>query len=266
MDTTASQQERPDYGIDAPGVVRKLFLFGTVGLLVWASAAFGLWSGRLEIQAGGVLVTFPLAGPGLGSGIACLLIGSWMLWDSKAGKILGRERLLGRLSWNGDEQVLDVGCGRGLMLIGAARRLTTGKATGIDAWQKEDLSGNSPESALENARREGVADRVEVKTADMRRLPFADNSFDVVVSRAAIHNLYQPDERAQAIREIARVLKPGGQAVIDDIRHLHEYTAVFSQHGCSEIERIGSPLVSALLMIVTLGSLRPATLLVRKSA
>ena len=111
------------------------------------------------------------------------------------------------------------------MLVGAAKRLTTGSATGIDIWQAEDLSGNRPEATLENARREGVADRIEIQTADMREIPFPDATFDAVVSCSAIHNLYAAPDRAKAIREIARVLKPGGQAVIDDIRHGREYAA-----------------------------------------
>jgi hypothetical protein len=61
---------------------------------------------------------------------------------------------------------------------------TTGEATGVDIWQAEDLSGNRPEATLENARREGVEDRVRIHTADMRKLPFPDGTFDVVVSRA----------------------------------------------------------------------------------
>lgn len=113
-----------------------------------------------------------------------------MIWDSKVGKLRTREHLLGRITWKGDERVLDVGCGRGLMLIGAAKRLASGEATGIDLWHAEDLSGNRPEATLENARREGVTEKIRVETGDMRQLPFADASFDVVVSRAAIHNLY----------------------------------------------------------------------------
>src|SRR5437660_1447109 len=80
------------------------------------------------------------------------------------------------------EAVLDVGCGRGLLLNAAARRLTTGKAVGVDLWQNADLSNNRPEATLENARLEGVADRVQVKDGDARQLPFADAVFDVVVS------------------------------------------------------------------------------------
>jgi ubiquinone/menaquinone biosynthesis C-methylase UbiE len=192
-------------------------------------------------------------------------MGSWMLWDSKIGKVRSRERLLQKINWTGREQVLDVGCGRGLMLIGAARRLTSGKATGIDIWQAEDLSGNRPEAALENARREGVEDRVAVQTADMRQMPFSDNSFDVVVSRAVIHNLYKANDRARAIAEIARVLKPGGQALIEDIRHHRRYASIFAQNGCPDVRRTRSLIVYVLCMIITFGSLRPATLVVRKS-
>ena len=137
----------------------------------------------------------------------------WMLWSSKIGKVREREKLLDRIPWTGAERVLDVGCGRGLLLVGAARRLTTGRAVGIDIWQAEDLSGNRPEATLENARLEGVADRVEVQTADMRKIPFPDGSFDVVVSSQAIHNIYDSAGRAQAIGEIARVLAPGGRAL-----------------------------------------------------
>ncbi|MBV9926609.1 MAG: class I SAM-dependent methyltransferase [Acidobacteria bacterium] len=203
---------------------------------------------------------------GLGCGVGFTLMGVWMLWDSKVGKVRSRERLLQRVTWTGEEQVLDVGCGRGLLLIGAAKRLTTGRAVGIDLWQAEDLSGNRPEATLENARREGVADRVEVRTGDMRGMPFGDNTFDVVVSRAAVHNLYDAAARAQAIGEIARVLKPGGRALIEDIRHLREYETVFSENGCADVRRVGSLMVSVLLMLITFGSLRPGALVVRKSA
>src|SRR5580658_3745068 len=188
MQTSSPGQKRPDYGIDAPGVVRNLFVVAVIGWVVFGTAALGFWSGEFNVSTPGVTLNFPLAGPGLGFGIGCTLMAIWMVWDSKVGKIQNREQLLRRIEWTGGEHVLDVGCGRGLMLIGAARRLTTGKATGIDIWQAEDLSGNTAESALENAKREGVVDRVEIKAGDMRHIPFPDHSFDVVVSRAAIHN------------------------------------------------------------------------------
>src|SRR6516162_8549825 len=158
----AVSARRPDYGIDAPPVIRNLLIAAAGGLLV-----------------GVVLLVFGAPPPvgailrdtGFGTSLGCLLMAGAMVWSSKVGKLRARERWLALLPWRGDEMVLDVGCGRGLMLIGAGRHLTTGKAVGVDIWQAEDLSGNRPEATLENARREGVGDRVEVKNGDARQLP-----------------------------------------------------------------------------------------------
>jgi ubiquinone/menaquinone biosynthesis C-methylase UbiE len=252
-----SEPQKVDYGVDAPGVVRNLVLIGAAGLAVWASVWLHLWSGEIILN---------VAGTGLGAGILCIVMSLWMLWDSKIGKLRSRERLLDRISWTGAEQVLDVGCGRGLMLIGAARRLRNGTATGIDVWQSEDLSGNRADALLENVRRSGLTQHIHVETADMRRMPFAAESFDVIVSRAAIHNLYQPAERAQALSEIIRVLKPGGYVLIDDIRHIGEYAANFTRAGCGDVRRYGSPVTAALLAVLTFGSLCPGNLVVRKNS
>lgn len=256
MSGVAPKPPRPNYGIDAPGVIRNLFVGGAIGLFVWATAAVGLWSGAV--------VGIPLAATGLACAVAFSAMASGMLWYSKIGKVRTRERLLDLVVWAGDEAVLDIGCGRGLMLIGAAKRLRNGRAIGIDLWQAEDLSGNRPEATLENARREGVADRVEVQTADMRQIPFPNNSFDVVVSCAAIHNLYTAPDRQQAIREIARVLKPAGKAVIADIRHLSEYAETFANHGCPDTQRVSSRWKTLLLAAFTFGALQPAVVLARK--
>jgi SAM-dependent methyltransferase len=256
--------ERADYGIDAPGVVRNLLLIGTAGLLLWSSVMAGLWSGSIPLPIPGQTVTLELKGTGLILGIVCLAMAAWMLWDSKVGKLRSSERLLDRIRWRGDEQVLDVGCGRGLLLIAAARRLTSGTATGIDIWQSEDLSDNRRQATVDNARREGLSERIKIESANMRRMPFAPESFDVVVSRAAIHNLYQAEDRLQALQEIVRVLKKGGYALIDDIRHIDQYAAALARLGCSDIQRHGSRIEAFLLMLLTWGSLRPGVLVVRK--
>lgn len=258
--TDTSGAPAPDYGLDAPAVVRNLFLGAAAGLILFAGKALGLWSAALTLGP----VRFEFADMGLFAGSGCLAMGLWMLWSSKVGKIRRRETLLDRLSWTGRERVLDVGCGRGLMLVGAAKRLTTGKATGIDIWQAEDLSGNRPEATLENARREDVADRVEIRTADMRQIPLPDGSVDTIVSCAAIHNIYAPAERAKALGEIARVLAPGGQVLLDDIRHADEYAAALAAHGCTDVRRVDARAVSVFLALLTWGSLRPGTVVARK--
>lgn len=257
--------EKPDYGIDAPEVIRNLLLVGALGLLLALSAAFHLWSGIVSIPAGGGnVLRIGLAGTGWGIAVSFAISASAMLWYSKAGKLRARERLLDLIPWRGDERVLDVGCGRGLMLIGAARRLSTGNATGVDIWQAVDLTGNRPEATLENARREGVSDRVDVETADMRRQPFADATFDVIVSCAAIHNLNRREDRAQAIEEIARVVKPDGRILIRDVRSVDEYEHVLKNRGF-DVRHVDAGWKSVFVMLFTWGALRPGTLLARNA-
>jgi ubiquinone/menaquinone biosynthesis C-methylase UbiE len=151
------------------------------------------------------------------------------LHTSLRGKLRIWERELDRIQLTGNERLLDLGCGRGAVLIAAARRLPTGHATGVDLWTK-DQSGNSPEATLANAAAAGVADRVEVHTADMTALPFADQSFDVVTSALAIHNIHSPEGRRQALDEAIRVLRPGGRLLVADLAHMAKsYTAHLGQ-------------------------------------
>ena len=254
----------PNYGVDAPSVIRNLIIVAVVGLGLWGVVLAGLWSGQIPLTRGPDVVVVAIAPFAAAIGIACGLMAAYMVWSSKFGKIRERETLLDHVRWSGAERVLDVGCGRGLMLVGAARRAVRGLATGIDIWQSEDLSGNRPAAPLENARLEGVADRVSIETADMRALPFADASFDVVVSSAAIHNLYDRAGRATAIREIVRVLAPGGSAVLDDIRHIGEYERELRTSGVTEIQRVRSTLMTWVLAALTWGRLQPGVLIARK--
>jgi ubiquinone/menaquinone biosynthesis C-methylase UbiE len=150
---------------------------------------------------------------------------------SRIGKLRLRDALLSRIAWRGDEHVLDVGCGHGLLLIGAAKRLTTGRATGVDIWSQIDQADNQPERTVENARIEGVADRVDVRNGDARKLEFPDEVFDVVVSSLALHNIPDGREREHALREIVRVLKPGGHVAIVDIWKISQYWRVFREIG-----------------------------------
>src|SRR5262249_16982401 len=96
-------------------------------------------------------------------------------------------------------------------------------AVGIDLWKRGDQSGNSFDATLKNAAAEGVSDRVELHTADMTSLPFEDNSFDVVVSNVAIHNVKGRVGREKAIEQAVRVLRPSGRLLIADMRATGDY-------------------------------------------
>jgi SAM-dependent methyltransferase len=184
----------PRYGVDAPAVPAVL---GAAGVACCLAARRR--PGSIAMAAGTVL----LASTGV------------YLHTTLRGKLRIWERELDRIGLHGDEQLLDLGCGRGAVLIAAARRLPTGRAVGADLWSR-DQSGNSPEATLANVVAAGVADRVEVHTADMTALPFPDGSFDVVTSALAIHNIRSAEGRYRALDEAVRVLRPGGQLLIAD--------------------------------------------------
>ena len=222
--------KRPNYGIDAPVVLRRMAVGGAVAL----AAGLGLLQLEAVRETGWLR---ELAGLVRGAGIAFLASAAVMLWGSKVGKLRMRDRLLDAIPWRGDEGVLDVGCGHGLLLIGAAKRLTSGRAIGIDVWRAYDQADNRPEATRENARIEGVEDRVEVRDGDARKLDFPDASFDVVVSSFAIHNIEDRAERAKAVREIARVLAPGGRVAIMDIYHTRQYRRILRECGLVDVQR-----------------------------
>jgi len=154
-----------------------------------------------------------------------------MLYYSKIGKLALRERLLNQIPWRGDEHTLDVGCGRGLLTVGAARRLPTGRVVGVDVWQPGAISGNRRESVFENARIEQVSGQVEVKQGDARLLPFADETFDVVLSNFVVHDLKTRDQREAMMREVARVLKPGGKVALVDFIFTEDCVTDLAKYG-----------------------------------
>ncbi|MGH9500875.1 MAG: class I SAM-dependent methyltransferase [Terriglobales bacterium] len=212
---------KPDYGIDAPGVVRNLFVIGAL-LLVLGSLFPVIRIGPvIFLWKSGAYVT----------GLFCLIEGVLMVIYAKHGKFLHRDRMLGMVDWQGSEAVLDVGTGRGLLMIGAAKKLTTGKAVGIDIWSAKDLSGNAMEKTLRNADLEGVRGKVDVQSGDASAMKFPDAGFDVVLSNLCIHNIPTRAGRDQACREIARVLKPGGKAIISDFIKTGDYEKAFRAAG-----------------------------------
>src|SRR6266700_1188047 len=132
--------QKSDYGIDAPGVIRNLILIGVgMPLLGWFVPALHLGPVTILIR--------PAAVP---AAVLCLLEAALMIIYSKSGKFRHRDRMLKMVDWKGDATAMN----------------------------------------------------------------FANGSFDVVVSNLCLHNIPTRDGRDRACREIVRVLKPGGKAVI----------------------------------------------------
>lgn len=220
----------PPYGYDAPEIVKKFILYGAFALLM--VLIFILWLPKNWVSVIAIsimlLLTICLVLPAI-----AILIGSLRF------KFRERDWLFSHIRINGDENILDVGCGHGLLLINAAKQLTTGKAHGLDLWVQADQLCNSKEATLENAKTEGVSDRIEVHSGDMQEMPFADAIMDIVISSWAIHNIYDKNGREKALTEIIRVLKPGGQIAILDIDHAPDYKVFFVKNGLHDVQLLG---------------------------
>jgi SAM-dependent methyltransferase len=223
------RHRRGDYGVDGDFRVISAPVLGALH----AAGIAGL--GALTVRnivagARGGAVFSGVLTVGLAQLVGCYLrttrVGKFEVWS----------RILGDLGLRGDERVLDLGCGRGALLLMAAELLPRGRAVGIDLWQA-DQTGNSPDATRHNAELEGVADRIDLHTGDITRLPFADNTFDVAISNVVVHNIPTAACRMAAIDEAVRVLRPGGRLVIANLMHTDQYRARLRELGLTDVQR-----------------------------
>lgn len=234
------REEAPDYGQDVPKLAKGTAVFGllTSGIVIFH--LIGLFSaGSYVVLRNGTGWTWWET---LGLMVmAVLAVFSWglaafLIWSSRRGKLQMRDRVLAGIPWRGDEQVLDVGCGNGLLLIGAAQQLTTGTAVGVDSWRGDLLSNNEAAKVRHNAALAGVADRVQVQSADARDLPFEDGRFDIILTSLMLHHLGKTG-RETAVREMLRTLKPGGQLIIADIAFMGHLLEILASCGVTSVKR-----------------------------
>ena len=162
-----------------------------------------------------------------------------------------RERMLALAGVRAGESVLDVGCGTGSLAIVASKAVgATGTVCGIDA---------SPEMI---ARAEGKARSasapIHFRVAAVEALPYPDAHFDVVLSTLMLHHLPR-DVREQGVREMRRVLKPGGRVLAVDFgrgasAEKRGLIAHFHRHGGFDLHRIVALLEEAGLRVVDSGA------------
>ncbi|GAB4846332.1 hypothetical protein Ancab_025338 [Ancistrocladus abbreviatus] len=157
--------------------------------------------------------------------------------------------------WSSVKTALDVGCGRGILLNAVAMQLkkegSSGRVVGLD--QKKSITM----STLRTAGVEGVQEYVTCREGDVRRLPFNDDYFDVVVSGVFLHTVGKElgkktaaaaAERMRVLGEVVRVLKPGGIGVVWDLVHVPEYVRKLQELRMEEIrvsERVTAFMMSS---------------------
>jgi ubiquinone/menaquinone biosynthesis C-methylase UbiE len=225
------RDHKADYGFDgdyrAVSARTVATVVGTVSAGLLASAARSLTKGKPVAAA--------VTG---GTGASIITTAALFIRTTRIGKFEVWAQILEGLRLRGDETLLDLGCGRGAVLLAAAKLLPKGRAIGVDIW-RADQTDNSQQNTLRNAELEGVADRVEVRTADITDLPFDDNSVDVIVSSLVVHNISDPAAHAKAISEAARVLRPGGRLAVADIWATRGHVQQLRDLGWTDARRRG---------------------------
>ena len=242
---------KPDYGLDSPALVASFLLCGLLLL------AFSFASSLLGGSFARGLYFF--------AGLFLLSLASLLLHYSFVGRFRIRDQLLASIPWRGDEFVLDVNSGLGLLLIGAARRLTTGRVVGLDRWSFGDPARNRPAAILANAELEGVSRRIEVRGGNPLLLPFKNAQFDVVISNLILREPRSSSDRDLLVREMLRVLKPGGRLVLAGLFFSARCLEILHRSGISHLARApvrGSAFPLAALL--TLGAARPHYITVTK--
>lgn len=169
---------------------------------------------------------------------------------------------IGALSVKPSDHVLDVGCGAGRSLELLLRLVDQGSVTGIDP------SPLMVERAVRRSCRGKNRDRLLIQVAAVEALPFEDETFDSVMS---VHTIYFWRDLAAAIREIARVLRPGGQIALSFRTSANRESANFpaSVYRFRDLKEVSSELVAAGFELTSevahAPSSMPVTLVARKS-
>ncbi|MBZ0305226.1 MAG: class I SAM-dependent methyltransferase, partial [Anaerolineae bacterium] len=190
-----------DYHLRIPRMFQQLGLLGIV--MLTASILWRLSNPSIYAMIGGLV------------GVILMLPATLTLLITRSllnRRFLVRNDIVKHAALRGDEQILDIGVGSGITLFGCVKHLTTGKGIGIDIYDP-NAGGGTPEIFWKNARKEGIAERVELKQMDARHMTFNEDSFDLVISTFAFHHIGDSDSRRRAAQEIVRVLKPGGKVL-----------------------------------------------------
>lgn len=164
--------------------------------------AFAMWRGwpRLVVGVAGVLGIWALAG--------------FLVVHFLFGLTRPMELPTDRFLASGAGRVLDAGAGSGRAGVGVLIARPKATVTALDIYSGYwGIDDNTPERFMANARVAGAADRAEARVGDMREMPFQDAEFDAVISSYAIDHLSQKGT-TQAIAEVRRVLKPGGEFLL----------------------------------------------------
>jgi SAM-dependent methyltransferase len=165
--------------------------------------------------------------------LGLLMLGSfaWFRWLTRVLRFRDVARLIDALELSGDEVVLDLGTGDGLVAVTLAKRVPRGKVFALDDWERPHVGRRlAAADVLVNAELEGVASRVQVTTSPFDRLALPDRSVDAAVACFSLHHL-DAGVRTRALCELTRVLVPNGRVLVAEPFHRAEIARTLERAG-----------------------------------
>jgi SAM-dependent methyltransferase len=170
-----------------------------IGILLAAAAVWRRWRAWVSILAGAIVVW----------SAAALFVAN-VVWGLNKPMTLPTEQFL----QSGSGRVLDAGAGSGRAAVGVLLTRPKATVTGLDIYSGYfGIDDNSPARFMKNVQIAGAVDRADARTGDIREMPFADGSFDAVVSSYVIDHLGR-EGQTKALHEVARVLKAHGEFLL----------------------------------------------------
>jgi SAM-dependent methyltransferase len=206
-----TESKRPEYGnwVSAE-LVRKMLLFFLI---------FGLLDAALWILVAGWLALKIILAVFAAFFFTCVLYfcRARYLFSENGGDVQCKivDQLISRVDWDGNGTALDVGCGSAALTVKLAKKYPRAKITGVDYWGGS--WGYSKKRCEENCGLEGVGSRTAFIHASASKLPFEDDSFDLVVSNLTFHEVRDTRNKRDVVKESLRVVKKGGRFVFQDL-------------------------------------------------
>ncbi|MEJ8325113.1 class I SAM-dependent methyltransferase [Kosakonia sacchari] len=156
----------------------------------------------------------------------------------RPGGVEATEWLFSQVPLNEQSRVLEVACNMGTTSIELVQRF----GCTVDAI---DMDKNALAQARQNVISAGLDSNIHLSEANANKLPFGDNTFDVVINEAML-TMYVDKAKAKLISEYYRVLKPGGRLLTHDIMFMRSGLATDNQSKLEQVVRSNvSPMTEA---------------------
>lgn len=203
------KENKINYGNWVPERLLKLLWSGSVIFLVLLIVNFIVWKNNvltIVFALGTVVVLI----------YSCLMQSMHHAFSFSGGGLMGKvhEYLLGKLNWDGNGSLIDIGCGSGALSIRGAKKYPNSKVCGIDYWGI--IWDYAKEQCENNAKLENI-NNIEFKKDDAAHISFDDESFDAAVSNFVFHEVRTVIDKRKLVHEALRIVKKGGAFAFHDL-------------------------------------------------